>query len=228
MDLKEKKPYKKEENNESQPVVEGVSSKKKKPKENKNFLLFAGIILVLVLVISVFFVFFYSPYKFRFDIEGVPYLSNEYVPTEFFNEFKQNEVVYVSPIMQEGVTDSLTFNALSLWQIVLIGNNVRAVQLIRVKGVEGNFVYCYTNDGNVFVSRQVSFEECSLTLNNPQNTVVFIEQSKEKKVLLEKNKLSVFSPIGAVSTTNFYVMRQIFPNAKELIDIVNEKIYGIQ
>ncbi len=208
-------------------AAKGHSTKKKDDLLKKIKPIYLVVLAVFVLLL-VYFLFFYSPYKYGFSIEGVSYLSNNYVPTEFFNEFKQSNVVYVSPVMSEGVTDSLTFNALSLWQIVLIGNKISAVQMIRVKDADGKFAYCYTNDGNVYVSRQVSFEECSATLNDLQKTVIFIEQSKDTKAVLEKNRLSVFSPIGAVSTINFSVMKQIFPNAKQLIDIVNEKIYGVQ
>ena len=47
------------------------------------------------------------------------------------------------------------------------------------------------------------------------------------RALIEKNKLSVFAREEIASQVNFIVMLEIFPNAREALDIVNEKIYGL-
>lgn len=208
------KETKKEKNNSS-----------KKSFLQKNKLVVFGVIFVLVIVILFFF--FMNTYKYSFVLGGVKFVSNEYTPTEFFNDFKTKQTVYVSPVMIDTKADPIVVNVLNLWQIVLIGNGVNAIQLIRATNENGNILYCYTNDGNVLMNKQITLNECNEIINDSKNTVILIEVGNENKAVMSKNKLVVYSQVNSINATNFSIMKQIFPNTEELIRIVNESVYGL-
>ena len=207
-----------------------VSKKQKKnPLLQKNVLAIIAIFIILVIIFISAFSVINSPCgfsKYSFEIQGIPYCSNTYTPTTFFNEFSQNKMVYVSPILDELGADQFTVNAMNLWQVVLIGNNISATQLIRVR-VNGQISYCYTNVGDVQTAEKITLEECNQILNNKENAVVFLEEGKEK-VVMESNKIWIYSSTSkVVGQVNFAIIKQIFPNAQSILDKVNEKIYGI-
>ncbi len=192
---------------------------------NKTKLIIASLIVILLIVIVFFFL---NQYKYSFVIDNVKYVSNEYTPTEFFNELKINQTIYVSPVMKENGADPVVFNALNLWQISLIGNGITVIQLIRTTSENGTVLYCYTNDGNVYISKQIPVQECNAIINDSNKFVILMEKGNEKTALLSKNKLTVYSPLDSINVTNFSVIKQIFPNAEELVKQFNEAVYGIQ
>ena len=207
--------------------------KKKKVKTNpllqKNFL----IILALFIIIVIAFIGIISVVnsscgfsKFSFTIQGIDYCSNTTVPETFFEEFEQNDLVYISPILDEVGADQLVVNAMNLWQVVLIGNEIDVVQLIRVRAND-QINYCYTNEGDVKTAEQITLEECNNILNDPANAVLFLEEGREK-VVMNNKKIWIYSSTSkVVGQVNFAIIKQIFPNAQNILDIVNEKIYGI-
>jgi hypothetical protein len=222
----QKKPEKQIINEKTTQDKTNTESKTKETKfSQKNKLLLFGIIFALIIVVLVFF--FINQPKYSFVLDGVKYVSNDYTPTEFFKEFKTKQTVYVSPVMLDTKADPIVVNALNLWQIVLIGNNIGAVQLIRTTNEHGTLLHCYTNDGNVYVNKQISLQECNAIINDANNVVILLEIGNEKKAVLSKNKLIVYSPINAINATNFSIMKQIFPNAEEVVRIVNESVYGL-
>ena len=207
-----------------------VSKKQKKnPLLQKNVLAIIAIFIVLVIIFVSVFSVVNSPCafsKYSFSISGIPFCSNTYTPTTFFNEFSQNEMVYVSPILDEAGADQLVVNAMNLWQVILIGNDINATQLIRVRAND-QIVYCYTNKGDVQTADKISLEACNQILNNNELAIVFLENGREK-VVMEKNKIWIYSSRSEViGQVNFAIIKQIFPNAQSILDIVNEKIYGI-
>ena len=134
--------------------------------------------------------------------------------------------MYVSPILDETGADQLTVNAMNLWQVILIGNDINATQLIRVR-VNEQISYCYTNKGDVQTAEKIGLEECNQILNNKENAVVFFENGREK-VVMNENKIWIYTSTNKViGQVNFAIIKQIFPNAQSILDIVNEKIYGI-
>jgi len=207
--------------------------KKKKEEPNpllqKNFLIVVALIIIVIIAFVGVSSITNTPCgvsKFGFTIGGISYCSNTYVPEAFFEEFRENELVYVSPILDEIGADQFVVNAMNLWQVILIGNEIDAVQLIRVKA-DGQINYCYTNQGDVKTAKEITLEECNNILNNPENAVVFLEDGREK-VLLENKKMWIYSSTNKViGQVNFAVIKQMFPNAQTILDIVNEKIYGI-
>jgi hypothetical protein len=207
------------------PTNKKTKQKKKKqiPKLSKNNIyIILGSIIVLIIIILLF---FNQSYTYQINRSGINYYSNEFTPTESFNQLKNQETVYVSPLLEENNASVFFTNAMNLWQIVLIGNDINAIQLIRVE--ENNeFVYCYTNEGNVKESKQITVEECNQILNNEDNFKVLIEEGSSR-VILENNKISVFSSEENSGITNFSVIREAFVNAQNILDIVNQKIYGI-
>lgn len=205
------------------------SSEKKVVKEkNKfDFKLVLLVILAIVLLVVVY-IQFSSPnggYTYFFNRGGINYYSNILTPTESFTQLKQQSVIYVSPILEENNASAHLTNAMNLWQVVLIGNKITPIQLIRVR--ENNeLVYCYTNFGNVTDSNKISIENCNNILNNKENFIILIEEGNNG-VLLENNKMKITSLESQAGQVNFAVIKEIFSNAQEILDIVNQKIYGI-
>jgi hypothetical protein len=200
--------------------------KKDSKCNNKNLKLVVGIIVILVAIVAIYFSIFYTPYTYAFKLSGISYYSNDYTPTEFFEVLKTKEQVFVSPLMEDGKASPIFANVLNLWQVVLISNNIDAIQLIRTTDSSGDLKGCYTNFGDVTQSELISVEECNTILNSQDNFIIMPEEGSAR-ALIEKNKLSVFAREEIASQVNFIVMLEIFPNAREALDIVNEKIYGL-
>lgn len=203
-----------------------MNSEKKiiKKKEISNKKAYAVIALVIIVILVALYFAFVPQYKYVFNVNGIPYYSNYYTPTEFSNFVKNLDVIYVSPALIETNVNPSIVNSMNLWQVVLIMNGVDAVQLVRAVDNDGKLLYCSTNNGDPTQNVQLSIDECNNIMNN--NFVVKIETGSER-VVLEANSITVYSSSAIVSNVNFAVIKDIFPNAQEALDIVNEKIYGI-
>jgi hypothetical protein len=198
-----------------------------KTSENnyKKFIL--PLLLVVVLIVIGYVAFFQNNYTFEIESNGIMYYSNDYTPLTFFQDFKQNQTVYVSPIASENGMSNLTVNAMNLWLVVLAGNKINPVQLIRMEN-DGELIQCYTNDGNVNVSRELTVDECKAILNNPENAKVLINFGENNEVFLEKNKIIINSEkVEVVSQVNLFVLKKGFSNAEEIIYNVNTGISNI-
>lgn len=204
---------------------EEVVSKKK--NEKKEFdIKFPLLIVLIILLIVVFYINLIAPsYTYIINRGGVTYYSNTLTPSESFNQLRQSDLVYVSPILEESNASVFFTNAMNLWQVVLIGNNINPVQLIRVK-TNNELVYCYTNFGSVHDSNQITIEACNEILNDESNFVVFINEGN-KKVILDNNRINVYSSEGDAAVHNFNILKEVFPNAQNILDAVNQRIYGI-
>jgi len=210
-------------------VVKKTKKKKQNPLKQKNVLIVAALIIILIISLIISTTMLTSPCgfsRFSFSIQGIDYCSNTHTPTTFFNEFSQNETVYVSPILDEIGADQLNVNAMNLWQVVLIGNDINVTQLIRVR-VNDQISYCYTNLGDVKTAEKMDLDECNKILNDPVTAVVMLEEGREK-VVMDGKKIYIYSSTSkVVGQVNFAIIKQIFPNAQSILDVVNEKIYGI-
>jgi hypothetical protein len=204
----------------------GSAHHQKKPKKLPNAKIIAAIVIIVLIAALFVGTFFYKPYRYAFAIGGVNYYSNDYTPTEFANLFKQNKAAYVSPSMVETAADPQAANAMNLWIVVLYGNDINAIQLIRATDKQGNLLSCYTNFGDVRTMKEMTSGECLGILNDSANAVVMIEQGTEDKAFLSKNKIEVTSSASAkVGATNFSVLKEFFPNAQEQLDKANQFIY---
>lgn len=217
-------------NSDSKIVLDSKSSSNiisqnslKKQIDDKKAFVIIGI--VLLIVVSLFyFLFFYSPYKYQFDMGGVAFYSNYYTPSELGALINSKERIFVSPALIENNASALVVNSLNLWQVVLIMNDIDAVQLVRAHDESNNLLYCYTNNGDPLVNDKLEVNECNEVINN--NFVVFIESGRDR-VVVEENSITVYSSGNMSSYVNFAIIKSIFPNAQEALDIVNEKIYSI-
>lgn len=199
----------------------------KENTEKKEFDIKVPLLVFLLLVLGVVFYFnlINSGYLYEINRGGVTYYSNTLTPSESFNQLRNASEVYVSPVLEENNASVFFTNAMNLWQVVLIGNNVPAVQLIRVK-TNNEIVYCYTNFGSVQDSNQLTLEECNQILGDEDNFVVFINEGN-KKVILDNNRINVYSSQRDAGIQNFNILKEVFPNAQNILDAVNQRIYGI-
>jgi hypothetical protein len=201
------------------------NSEKKVVKEIDNKMAF-GVIGLLGLIVLVLFymLFFYSPYTYSFVVNDVPYYSNYYTPTSFFNTIRNEKTVYVSPMIVENDISPTVVNSMQLWNVILNLQGVNVIQLLRVYNPD--FSYCQTNDGNVNASNFLTKEECQVVLNS-DNWIILIEEGKTR-VIIDEKKVSIFSSRVNSSVVNFSVIKEIFPDAEEAFDLINQRIYGIQ
>ena len=206
----------------SKPVVKART--KPKTKEIDDKVAAIGVILVVIAIITLFNMFFVPAYAYNFEVNGINYSSNYFTPSEFKEIIKNQDLVYVSPVFEENNAEPIMANAMNLWQVVLIVNHIEAIQLIRSVDSENNLLYCNTNYGDPTKNVILEADECKTILNN--NFSVFIETGNPN-VILDQNAIIIYSNSGNMSNVNFSVISEVFPNAKEALDIVNEKIYGI-
>jgi hypothetical protein len=201
------------------------SSEKKVVKEIDNKMAF-GVIGLLALIVLVLFymLFFYSPYTYSFVVNDVPYYSNYYTPTSFFNTIKDEKTVYVSPMIVENDISPTFVNSMQLWNVILNLQGVNVIQLLRVH--DPDFSYCQTNDGNVNASNFLTKEDCQNILKS-DNWIILIEEGRTR-VIIDEKKVSIFSSRVNSSVVNFSVIKEIFPDAEKAFDLINQRIYGIQ
>jgi hypothetical protein len=196
---------------------------KKQINDKKAFFLIGfAVILLLILFYSLF---FYNPYKYSFVINDVPYNSNYFTPNGFFNVIKNESEVFVSPALNEKDVSPIVVNAMQLWNVILNFQGTKVIQLVRVFD-DGQLVYCQTNDGNVELNKVLSKQDCEEILNGKE-WVVLINEGKIG-VIIEENKVIISSPRDESSVINFIVIKEIFPDAQQAFDIINQKIYGIK
>ncbi len=204
------------------------SIKKNSSEVNSNLKKFFIPSIITIIILAIVYLFFFqNNYAFVVESNGITYYSNEYTPTTFFEEFKQNKTIYISPLANENGFHNLTANAMNLWLVVLTGNNISPVQLIRVES-NGELMYCQTNQGDVMVSEQISAEECNAILNNPENAIVLINITGKNEVFMQKNKIIVNAQSeSVVGQANFFVLKKGFSNAEEIVLKVNTGISNI-
>jgi hypothetical protein len=204
------------------------SVKKNSSEVNSNLKKFFIPSIITIIILAIVYLFFFqNNYAFVVESNGITYYSNEYTPTTFFEEFKQNKTIYISPLANENGFHNLTANAMNLWLVVLTGNNISPVQLIRMES-NGELMYCQTNQGDVMVSEQISAEECNAILNNPENAIVLINITGKNEVFMQKNKIIVNAQSeSVVGQANFFVLKKGFSNAEEIVLKVNTGISNI-
>lgn len=223
-----KEPVSKKETKEANIVRLPANRAGVKAKDSNKTQLIIGTITVIIILAIVYMLFFYQPYTFAVQANGITYYSNEYTPTTFFLEFNQNERIYISPTMTESGMNNLAANAMNLWLVVLAGNNITPIQLIRVQSEDGQLEYCYTNNGDVKTSEELSKEECQAIIDNPEYAKVILETNGTNTVYLEKNKATVNAQsFEVISQVNFFVMKKGFPNAEDVVLKVNTGIANI-
>ncbi len=191
--------------------------------------LFLGAIAVFLVVVAwVFIVFLPNQYRFSFAVNDVPYYSNDYTPTEFFNLVKDSNNFVVSVALLDGNTDPWTVNSMNLWLVAFNSNHKRTVVVTQVVDVFGDIKNCLTNDGNLLQSRDISKEECLAILGESSAVKINLRPSNENKVVLYTNRADIFAQSGRLnSTLNYLVIKNIFPNFDTTLAIINEKINAV-
>lgn len=194
-------------------------------KEKKEFDIKIPILIFLILLLGAVVFVNLNDYTYVINRGDVTYYSNTLTPSESFNQLRSSSEVFISPILEENNASVFFTNAMNLWQVVLIGNNITPIQLIRVT-TNNELVYCYTNFGSVQDNNRITIDECNDILNDKNNFIVFIDEGN-KKVILDNNRINVYSSQTDSSIHNFNILKEIFSNAQNILDMVNQRIYGI-
>jgi hypothetical protein len=195
----------------------------------KNTPLFFGLLVILIIAfLWIFLVFLPSQYKFSFNINGVDFVSNEYMPSEFFREFKDNNSILVFVEAPNNAVDAWVANSMNLWLIALNADKKQAVLVIKNIDSSGKTLGCLTNDGNVLVSREMTVEECNLVENDFARAKIFIKLGSTNTVILSKNKLiSIASGTKTISNVNYYAIKEMYADFDDVLAKVNERINSI-
>lgn len=211
-------------------VVVPKEEEKKKDfvKDNKLLLVFASIALFLIMLFLVYSVFFSNPYKYSFNISGVDFVSNEFTPSVFFKEFKENDSFLVSVDVVNDSSSAWVVNSMNLWLVALNADKKETVLVVRNVDESGLVNSCITNDGSVLESRDINAFECDLILSDSSKARVFISLSSKDFVLMEDKKLTVFaSSVKTISMVNYYAIKEMYSNFDEVLALVNQKIGSV-
>ncbi len=208
-------------------VILPPQSKLKSKKKDIKLILVVGLI-VLVLLIGLFYFYSTPTYRFSFMVNGSPFVSNEYTPSEFFKEFKDSNNFIVSVDLVDGNATPWEVNSLNLWLIALNADKKTVASLVKTIDSKGNLNNCITNDANVLVSRTLSAEECNTLVRDYNGVLVEIKKSSEDVVFLSKNKLEIRASSGKIATAlSNASIKQFYPNFEDLLNLINEKIGSI-
>ena len=203
------------------------AKEKSSKKFNSKFLVIGAVVLVIVILLAVFFLM--PKYKFSYNLGGVSYLSNDYVPSEFFSELRASDEVYVSIDIGTQTRDQMVVNSSNLWIVALNAAHKKAISLVRVIDTNNNFAYCLTNDGNVLVNRRVEVAECSSILSDSSKMKVLISIGKENSAYLSKNELKIFATgSDTISTVNYLVIKEAYSNFDDVLVAVGNMIGGMK
>jgi len=206
----------------------GAGRKQREAGFKKKILFLGAIAVFLIIVAWVFIVFLPNQYRFSFTVDDVPYYSNDYTPTEFFNIVKDSNSFVVSIALLDGNTDPWAVNSMNLWIVALNSNSKKTVVVTRTVDVFGDIKSCLTNDGNLMQSREISKDACLAILNDPSPTKINLHNGGDNKVILYPNRADIFAQSGRLnSTLNYLVIKNIFTNFDTTLSIINEKINAV-
>jgi hypothetical protein len=210
-------------------VSTSANSKDNSKQKKKNIKLFLAVGVVILLLLVGLWYFSQAPsHRFSFTIDGAPFVSDTYTPSEFFKEFKASNNFIVSVDLVDGNATPWIVNSLNLWLIALNADKKTVASLVKTIDSQGNLNNCITNDANVLVSRTLTSDECNALLKDTNSIIVEIKSSNEDVVFLSKNKLEIRASSGKVATAlSNASIKQFYPKFQELLDLINEKIGSI-
>ncbi len=212
-------------------VASGENYSKEKKKSGKGintkFLIIGAVVLVLIIALALFFSM--PKYKYSYNINGVSYLSNDYVPSEFFKEMKSNNDIYVSIDTGTQTRDQMVVDSELTWLVVLKASNKNAIMLNRAIDENNNVAFCVTNDGNISVSKRIDASSCAALLKDDSKMKILISIGEENAAYLSKNSLKIFATgRDTISVVNQLVVLQAYPDANALLNSVNDIIGSIK
>ena len=207
----------------------GVKTKEGKKRLGRNqWLVLGGVALLLVIIVIAVLVFLPNQYRFSFTINALPYYSNEYTPSEFFNLAKNSDSVIVSVDLVDGNADPWTVNALNLWLIAFNADRKDVTSLVKTVDSSGNLKSCITNDGNILQSRDLNIQECLVFVNDVNSLKINLHKSNQNKVILSSNTADIYYQKGEASAiVSYSFIKNIYPNFDTTLAIINEKINGM-
>jgi hypothetical protein len=201
-----------------------VKDTSKNQIDNKKAFAIIGVVIVIVLILF-YMLFFYSPYKYQFNVNGVDYKSNIYAPVGFENIITSSKAIYLSPKVEEDMDTLIAVKNITAWSQVLANKNIVPIQLIRVFE-EGELKECYTNDGNVLKSELLTKDDCLIQLNNVDYPIILFDFGKSE-VIINANSAIISSNRANQYNYAFRVLENIFEDAREIILLNNEVLAGI-
>lgn len=144
---------------------------------------------------------------------------------ESIDFLKFSKDVYVSPSLDKINASRNISNAMNLIQIVLIGNDINPIMLIRATE-QGKMIKCYSNLGDAENSIELSKTDCEKILNDEENIIILIDEG-EKSCFVENKKISIKATESEISNYVYKIISNIFPNSQQILDSVNKRILSI-
>ncbi len=181
---------------------------------------------------------FSQGYKYAEAQEGVLFASNEAKPSELLPLLAQGQSFILSPMMTVGnsALNGYASQGLIQQQIVLAGHRkitTTVIQTYDASHPSSTWQGCQTDFGTAKDNEFVSVEECT-TLLRAQNSIVietlFPNPSLFRPTVeISSNKI-VIKPVSAgdIPGVNFLVMRALFSDAEELIQLTNDQVASSQ
>ncbi len=182
--------------------------------------------LVLVLALALFFLSF-QEFRFSREYNGIMFVSNYNDPNQMLKDFSSKKTFF-SILTRYPKSNTVQYldNATVLESLILNGNDKNAVQIIRDLDSKGE-EYCNTNYGNHKTSVNLNKEQCDLLIASGKDAVKiylnFPNTSLQKpRIVFGENEIQIMpQSYKDISTTTFYSLEAMFPNATDLVSKAN-------
>ena len=193
---------------------------------------FALIVLIALFAAAAFIVLPQDP--FTVQSEGVVFHSDGQSPKALVAQLSGEKQFIVSAQVSDPVKpdDTILFNGVALFLVVLNGNGKETVQVVEVLDAGGHPSYCLTNRGDLKTEERVSVEECASMLGSEAKVVVTILSPDSKLVKpaveLSGKRITVKNnSFDSVGSTSFTVLKAMFSNAAEVLAKSNSMTKGL-
>lgn len=195
-------------------------------------IVFVAIVVIALLVTMLIFP-PEQPYKYTVSRNGVAFLSNEANPSELLSELKSEYAFVVSPeVVEQGTINQYMTQSLTLFSALLTSKGKTVISLPRLVDDSHSILSCQTNDGNRYVARKITAEECLEKLSDSSVAVIKIDlpddSLSQPQIILESNNIWIKpKTYSDVSSTSFTLLEGMYADSAETIDLFNRILQGL-
>jgi len=203
--------------------------------QEKNLKIILGVVFFFIVLFIVLIAFNSVSFGYSYYTQdNVLIASNHLEPKPYLEDLSNRKTFVVSPEMYESSTvNSFMGNSMNLFLVVLTGNDKNAILMARVLDEQGNFSYCKTNWGDFKTEETISKQACLDFLNSTNAVKILIEapHSSELRPFVQVSVKEIkirpkrISDLGLLS---FSLLKEMFPNAREIVDKTNLIVHATQ
>lgn len=200
----------------------------------KNRVFFLTVVVVFLIFASLLAIFSQPARTPKYSAihEDVEFLGTSRPPGEYLAEFSSRRAFIVSPEFPEGSAGQPMVDALTLFSVVLVGNNKKVVSLARVTGSSGQLLKCQTNRGDARTNEEISAEECSRMLDDASYARILIsmpQKAERSQIILSENQ-AVVKPKSQEDTgrASMVLLKAMYNNSEDVISQINKALEALR